>query len=504
MDRFEANPALAADRLLVDTHIAVYEDKSFSAQDAYRLRQLLQTLPQSDLIGQALACNHLSTIALHLGDFDRAQDYAEQAARLFRNGDAEFGSLHLHTHLGQIKLMRGDLEGAEDQYREMEEALSRLPGNPHWLIAAGRVLRAEVAYEMDDLDRSSRLMDRALDSVEEREGWIDILASAYRVQTRLAYAEAGLPGALTALTHAERIARERGMPRLLHLVQLERVRALTLSDEPEAALKVLHDIGVNPDRLSLDDGDDWALRQGATIVALARWLVRTRRAQKALDLIGSAEDFAIRGGQLLSLAKLRVISAAAHWRLRAPTAATGNLLSAIRLLGRQPFRRFILDEGPDAQAIVQAALDGDHVAVQPSPEQRRRLSELAHFWAIRGAEGRAGSRARRRKPAATVSRTSGARAFEQGDRPHHGRDGGYGEVPPEEDLSRSARGESHARRAAGERPRAPEELTTRMGSRRAARLSCILFPSNRRRKPHVSSHHERSRHHADHHERFPR
>ena len=328
IDRFEADPALAADRLLVDTHVAVYEDKAFSAQDAYRLRKLLQALPQSDLIGQALACNHLSTIALHLGDFDRAQEYAEQAGRLFRNADAEFGSLHLHTHLGQIKMMRGDLEGAEDQYREMEDALSRLPGNPDWLIAAGRVLRAEVAYEMDDLDRSARMMDRALESVEEREGWIDILASAYRVQTRLAYAEAGLPGALTALTHAERIARERGMPRLLHLMQLERVRALTLSDEPEAALKVLHDIGIKPDRMSFEDGDDWALRQGATIVALARWLVRTRRAQKALDFIGPAEDFAIRGGQLLSLAKLRVICGCGA--LEAALAQCGDRQSAQR------------------------------------------------------------------------------------------------------------------------------------------------------------------------------
>ena len=118
-------------------------------------------------------------------------------------------------------------------------------------------------------------------------------------------------------------------------------------------------------------------------MALARWLVRSRRANEALSFIEPAEDFAIRGGQLLSLAKLRVIRAAAHWRLRQKTDATSALLSALRLLGKQPFRRFILDEGTEVHAIVQAALDGDHVTVQPSPQLRKRLSELNHLWITR-------------------------------------------------------------------------------------------------------------------------
>jgi ATP/maltotriose-dependent transcriptional regulator MalT len=121
---------------------------------------------------------------------------------------------------------------------------------------------------------------------------------------------------------------------------------------------------------------------------MARWLVRARRARQALDFIGPAEDFAIRGGQLLSLAKLRVIAASAHWNLGARTEATNSLLSAIRLLGRQPFRRFILDEGPQMRFIVQAALNGDHVSVSPTRDQRRRLSELTHHWATQERAGR--------------------------------------------------------------------------------------------------------------------
>lgn len=397
----ESDAALQADLVLVEAHVSAYEDTVFNESHAERLHWVLDVLPEDDLVGQALACNHLCTVSLHLGDFDGAQGYAERSIRLFRKDGAEFGSLHLHTHLGQIRMMRGDLYGAESQYREMEERLSRLPGDPTRLIAVGRVLRAEVAYEMNDLAASSRMLHLAMHTVEENDAWFDILAATYRVRTRLAHAEAGLPGALTALAHAERIARERAMPRLGRLMQIERIRALTLSDEVDAALKALQEIGLAPERIDWEETDDWALRQASTYVALARWLVRARRARQALALIEPAEDFAIRGGQLLSLAKLRVVAAAAYWKLNERAQATRALLSALRLLGRQPFRRFILDEGSIMRTIVQAALDGDHVSVPPTREQRRRLSELTHYWATHaGGTASQGAKGRREGPEA--------------------------------------------------------------------------------------------------------
>ncbi len=378
----DMSPALGNDFVLVETHVRVYADEALGPEQEQRLLAVLDALPNEDAIGQALANNHLSTAALHRGEFDKAQDYAETAIRLFRQDGAEFGSLHLHTHLGQIRLMRGDLSGAERQFQEMDERLNRLPGLSSGLRAVGRVLRSEVAYEMNDLPQSKDLLESAMGSVEESDAWLDVLAAAYRVSTRLALSEAGLPGALTALSHGEQVAQRRAMPRLLRLMRIERVRALTLCDELDEARAEMVRIGLTPGHPDPDMAKDWALRHGSSLVAQARWMMRTRRARAALDFLGPAEDFAIRGGQLLVLAKLRVIRALAHWRLNARAEATSSLLSSIRLLGRQPFRRFVLDEGPDAMAIVQAALDGDHVTVPPSPEQRRRLAELTHYWAV--------------------------------------------------------------------------------------------------------------------------
>lgn len=384
MARARDDPRLRAEIVLVDIHLSVYEDRTFHDDVIRQLEQAQRDLAEDDLIAHALAYNHRCNIALQLGDFDAAQKNAEQAIRLYRQANADFGALHLHAHLAQIRMMRGDLLGAADVLHAMVKDLESVPGQSDWLIAVARILRAEVAYEANAVAQARQLFKAAFELVEHRDGWFDILIAAYRVNTRLAFAESGLPGALEALSHAEQIARDRKMPRLYRLLQIERLRALTLSDETRTAGLLLSEIGLSTDRGQLEESDDLAFRQGTTFVAVARLMVRTRRAADALEFIGPAEDLAIRRGQLLSLAKLRVIAAAAHWKLGARTEATSSLLSAIRLLGDQPFSRFIIDEGPEMRYIVQAALDGDYVSVPPTRAQRRRLSELMHHWVTSG------------------------------------------------------------------------------------------------------------------------
>ena len=386
-DMAATNEQLAIDIELVDMHLSVYEDQPFSQTDQDRILSVCQRIPETDHVAQGLACNHLCNIALQMGDFDLAQKYAEKAIREYQEGHADFGAMHLHTHLAQIRLMRGDLDGAGEILRSMEAQLGRLPGQPQWLISVARILLAEVAYETNDIEQASLLFKAAFSHIERKDAWFDIMTAAFRVSTRLAFAESGLPGALEALSHAEQVAQERTMPRLGRLMNVERVRALTLSDELKAATRLLGEIGISTDRSQLEESQDIAFRQGTTFVAVARLMVRNRRALDALAFIAPAEDLAIRRGQLLSLAKLRVIAATAHWQLGSRVEATSSLLSAIRLLGQQPFYRFILDEGPQMRFIVQAALDGDFVSVPPTRSQRRRLSEMMQYWATRGRVG---------------------------------------------------------------------------------------------------------------------
>lgn len=371
---------IGTDVTLVNAHLCIYEGTPLLEGEIVKLAAIANASPDTDDMARALGCNLLATAAMNYGDFDGAQRHADRAAEIFRSARADYGSLHLHAHLGQIRLVRGDLMGASDQYKQMESILSRLGDGTSSLIAVGQVLRSEVAYQMNDLPLAEKLLEQSIDRVEQGDGWFEILATAHRVRTRLAYARGGLPAALTALARAEAVAEERRMPRLAYLMGIERVRALSLSDEIDGAAAEMRRIGIDRDNINWDETEDWALWQGTTFVAVARWLVRARRSRQALELLDPAEDLAIRGGQLLSLACLRVIRATAYWRLNARIEATSALLSAVRLLWGQPFVRFILEEGAETRTICQAALDGDHVASRPTTEQRRRLSELVHYW----------------------------------------------------------------------------------------------------------------------------
>lgn len=375
-----------AEMILVDAHVRSYEDRPVSKDHVEKLKWVLDVCDRHDFIGLGLALNQLCIASMHSGNLDKAQEYGESAIRFYRQGGAEFGSLHLLAHLGQIKLMRGDLEGAADQYSEMEANLSTENGDATSLMAVCRALRSEVSYEMNDLTGSQRLLDFAIKCVEEDDAWLDVRAAAYRVHIRLAYDRGGLPGAMTELSHYTQIAEQRSMPRLVQLMQIERLRVLTLSDETEAALKGMRSIGLDPLNFSWEHEEDWAFRRGSTLVGVARWMVRARRARDALRFLEEAEDFAIRGGQLLSLAKLRVIRASAHWRLNQKTDATASLLSSVRLLGGQPFRRFIIDEGDEVMMIVQCILDGAHLSAPISASIRKRFAELSHFSRVRGSD----------------------------------------------------------------------------------------------------------------------
>ncbi len=371
-----------AEFILVDAHIRAYEGRTLSSADIDKLMWTLEVTDRKDYIGQGLALNQLCLGYMHSGHLDRAQEYGESAIRLYRQGDAELGSLHLSAHLGQIKLMRGDLEGAAAEYSALDERLSTLRFADTALLAVSRALRSEVAYETNDLEQSRTLLESAIESVEEDDAWLDVRAAAYRVRIRLAFSRFGLPGALTELSRCENAATKRAMPRLLRLVKFERIRALTLSDELDGAQKIMRSIGIEPQKLEWRDENEWVFRQGSAAVAISRWLVRTRRARDALVLLEPVEDLAIRHGQLLSLAKLRVIRAEAHWRLNQKTDATSAIVSAVRLLGQQPFRRFILDEGQEVYRIVQAVLDGERLSSPLDRQHRIRFAELAHFAAV--------------------------------------------------------------------------------------------------------------------------
>ncbi len=371
---------------LVDTHVGIYEDRVMGEAEGLRLQSVLSALPTGDSLGRALAMNHLCLINLHLGKFSLSYRYGTNAIKYYEASSAIFGAVHLHAHLGQICYARGDLDGAQREYATMAGRAEALPEQNTELVAISKALMSEVAYEMNDIAAAERLVTEAMRSVEGSDSWFDVLAATYRVSARLAYLKSSLPSALSALANAEKTATERQMPRLHRLVQIERIRVLTLSNELGEAEKEIRradlDRFLDPAMGNMET--DWSMRLGVTAGTLARFLIQSRRADKAIKILDRSERIILRGDQLLAVAKLRVMRAAAYWQLRNEKVAVDALCSALQLLGNQQFSRFVLDERLQIPDLLKAAVRRISRVDGVSRNVRRKLVELNHQLNIDG------------------------------------------------------------------------------------------------------------------------
>ena len=127
------------------------------------------------------------------------------------------------------------------------------------------------------------------------------------------------------------------MPRLVRLMSVERIRALTLSDEIDAAYAEMGTIRLEPNKLDATQPEgDWGLRHGTTNVAIARWLVRAHRSKRALDFVDLAEEDAIQRRTTAVTGETACDPRAGpFWQMNGRQRfATSALLSAIRLLGQ--------------------------------------------------------------------------------------------------------------------------------------------------------------------------
>jgi ATP/maltotriose-dependent transcriptional regulator MalT len=97
-------------------------------------------------------------------------------------------------------------------------------------------------------------------------------------------------------------------------------------------------------------------------------------------VIKQLEGILVVSGKLLIVAKLRVLKALAHWQLGEQKQAKSAMIQGLALLGEQPFRRFVLDEGETAQSLVRFILQETSETLQFSRVTRKRLQELSFNW----------------------------------------------------------------------------------------------------------------------------
>jgi LuxR family maltose regulon positive regulatory protein len=259
---------LSRDLRVVRVLMSLYTDRWASTADLSALEDDLAYGSDVQLIHRALALNMLAYNFLIRTDLDRAVHYGQLAMRAFRDGGADFGAMHLYTHIGQAAFFSGDSASAEDAYRSLiAEAQSNI-GEGSDLDAVGQVLLSEVLSMRGDHDAASSALSWALPHLERHDTWFDLLAAGFMAQQRVLRLNGDVLAAHTAIDSARATARRRGFERLTRLIDGERVTLLVATGDIEDAVRYAETSGFTTQAAYADAANNLSLNLRGCVPAL--------------------------------------------------------------------------------------------------------------------------------------------------------------------------------------------------------------------------------------------
>lgn len=279
---------LRRDLRVVQVLVALYTDRWVSSADLAALENDLLDMRDMEIVTRALALNMLSYNYLIRSDLDRATHYGRLAIHAFRSGGAEFGAMHLHTHVGQAAFFSGDFVDAGTSYdRLIEEAQSNI-GKGSDLDAVGQVLKAELRSVQGDIDGAAEMLTWALPHLERHDTWFDLLAAGFTSQQRIHRIRKDEVAAHASIDRARATAQRRGFERLTRLIDGERAALLLASGDVEAAVRYAEANGYGTKAIDADRANNLATHLRGTTPALL-WvrlflaLGETARARATFD-----------------------------------------------------------------------------------------------------------------------------------------------------------------------------------------------------------------------------
>lgn len=267
-ERAITSEKLSRDLRVVRVLMSLYTDRWATASDLSALEADLSYDRDIELIHRALALNMLSYNFLIRTDLERALHYGQLAMRAFRDGGADFGAMHLYTHIGQASFFSGDSASALDAYRSLIAEAQANIGEGSDLDAVGQVLQSEVLSMGGERQAASSALSWALPHLERHDTWFDLLAAGFMAQQRVFRLNGDVMAAHAAIDTARAAARRRGFDRLTRLIDGERATLLIASGDVEEAIRYADVCGFNAQSARSDGANNLAVHLRGCVPAL--------------------------------------------------------------------------------------------------------------------------------------------------------------------------------------------------------------------------------------------
>ena len=259
---------LAQDLRVVRVLLSLYTDRWATADDLAALEADLAQESDMEPIHRALALNMLSYNFLIRTDLERALYYGQLSIRSFRDAGADFGAMHLYTHIGQASFFSGDSASAADAYGSLIIEAQTNIGKGCDLDAISHVLQSELLSMNGDRQVAASTLAWALPHLERHDAWFDLLAAGIMAQQRILRLNGEIMAAHAAIDSARSAAKRRGFDRLIRLIDGERTALLLASGDLEEAVRYAEVSGFGVQSVDSDSANNFAVNLRGNVPAL--------------------------------------------------------------------------------------------------------------------------------------------------------------------------------------------------------------------------------------------
>jgi LuxR family maltose regulon positive regulatory protein len=286
------------------------------------------------------------------GDFERARECQALARALSDRADSGFCLGYAHANAGTALIQQGKLREALDCFRA-GAADPRIRIDESIAGASLVSCYVQALYEANDIDAAENLFNEFHEVIAQAT-LLDYLAVAYVSMSRIDDLRGRPERGSALLDEAENIGFANSLPRLVRIVNWERIRRLIHRGDIEQARLLASRLAPAGEGSELPE--NWipfAEDSEGVSIGQARLAIFSGQPAVALRLIASESGLAQKSGRVRRQIRLLVLEALAHAKKGDAANAHRALREALQLAGSRGFVRILLDEGEPVIELLQ-------------------------------------------------------------------------------------------------------------------------------------------------------
>lgn len=296
------------------------------------------------------ACNVLGYRSASSADYERARQYVMLSRAYSEKAHARFSGGYSVAIAGTNLLVQGQLQEAIERFRA---GLAEQHADADTSVASASLVSCYMLalYDADELAAAEALFAQFHDVI--REGvLLDFMAVAYVSMARILDARGASPKALELLDEAENIGHLTGWPRLIRIVDRERVRRHLLRGERDRAQLIASRIPQRPEFVLPDGTMLFSEDSEGEAIGQIRLAIHRGNGDEALHKVAHELEGAQRHGRIRRQIKLHILEALAQSQRGRARPAYAAMRHALQLAEPRGFIRTFLDEGDEVQKLL--------------------------------------------------------------------------------------------------------------------------------------------------------